>query len=73
MSVIRVGSSSKYADGWEQIFGGSAAGGGRLRSAKATAKAKRPGKKVGKKSAKKAAKKTGGKAGTKKAKRPKRS
>ncbi len=27
MSVIRVGSTGKYADGWEQIFGG--AGGGR--------------------------------------------
>ena len=27
MSVIRVGSTGKYADGWEQIFGGT--GGGR--------------------------------------------
>ena len=27
MSVIRVGSTGTYADGWEQIFGG--AGGGR--------------------------------------------
>jgi len=29
MSVIRVGSTGTYADGWEQIFGGTAAGGRR--------------------------------------------
>jgi hypothetical protein len=37
MSVIRVGSTGTYADGWEQIFGGS--GGGRSgKPKKATAK-----------------------------------
>lgn len=48
MSVIRVGSTSKYADGWDSIFGGR-------RAAKATTSAKKPAKAV--KPAPKAAKK----------------
>jgi hypothetical protein len=44
MSVIRVGSTNTYADGWEQIFGGS---GGRRGSTKAAKPAaKKPGKKA---------------------------
>jgi hypothetical protein len=43
MSVIRVGSTSTYADGWEQIFGS----GGRRGPAKAAKPAaKKPGKKA---------------------------
>jgi hypothetical protein len=34
MSVIRVGSTGKYADGWESIFGGATASGRRLTAAK---------------------------------------
>lgn len=37
MSVIRVGSTGKYADGWDSIFGGR-------KAAKVTASAKKPGK-----------------------------
>jgi|LakMenEpi03Aug12_release.lakeMendotaPanAssembly.Ray.scaffolds.fasta_scaffold1794942_2 hypothetical protein len=29
MSVVRVGSSSKFADGWDLVFGGAKAGRGR--------------------------------------------
>lgn len=43
MSVIRVGSNSKYADGWSHVFGGVKAGG------------KKAAKKVAKKAAKKKA------------------
>jgi hypothetical protein len=46
MSVIRVGSTSTYADGWEQIFGGGGPRG--------PAKAAKP-------AAKKSAQKAGGK------------
>jgi hypothetical protein len=41
MSVIRVGSTGKYADGWEQIFGGAGGARGRKPAAK---KAKPKGK-----------------------------
>lgn len=34
MSVIRVGSTGKYADGWESIFGGATTSGRRLKAAK---------------------------------------
>jgi hypothetical protein len=37
MSVIRVGSTSKYADGWDAVFGRSRSG---------TAAGKKPGKKA---------------------------
>lgn len=54
MSVIRVGSTSKYAEGWDSIFGGGKAG-------KTTTAAKKPGTasaaKAGKKQASRAAKK----------------
>jgi hypothetical protein len=53
MSVIRVGSTGKYADGWEQIFGGT--GGGRR--GKPGAKPKGKAKQATKKAAKKAVKK----------------
>jgi hypothetical protein len=54
MSVIRVGSTSTYADGWEQIFGGA----GRRGTAKpTTSAAKKPAKKAVQK--KPAAKKAG--------------
>jgi len=57
MSVIRVGSTSKYADGWDSIFGGR-------RATKATASARKPAKaakpapKAAKKKASRVAKKT---------------
>jgi hypothetical protein len=51
MSVIRVGSTGTYADGWEQIFGG--AGGGRR--GKPAAKKAKPKPKVKKPAANKAA------------------
>ena len=51
MSVIRVGSTGKYADGWEQIFGG--VGGGR--SGRPAAKKATPKGKAKKATAKKAA------------------
>ena len=38
MSVIRVGSTGKYADGWEQIFGGT----GGSRKGKPAAKQAKP-------------------------------
>jgi hypothetical protein len=50
MSVIRVGSTGSYADGWEQIFGG--AGGGR--GGKPAAKKAKPKAKAKKATAKKA-------------------
>jgi len=53
MSVIRVGSTSKYADGWDHIFGGSA----EKTKTRATT-AKRAGKKRTKKAVKKATAKT---------------
>ena len=41
MSVIRVGSTGKYADGWEQIFGGMGHGrGGKPAAKKGKGKAK---------------------------------
>jgi len=40
MSVIRVGSTGKYADGWEQIFGGVGGGRGRKAGAKRAAAGK---------------------------------
>ena len=60
MSVIRVGSTGKYADGWEQIFGG--AGG---RSGKSSVKKSKPKGNAKKATAKKA---TRPKAAKKKAK-----
>lgn len=44
MSIVRVGTTKKYADGWESIFGGK-------RSDKTTAKRSKPAKKPKKKSA----------------------
>ena len=41
MSVIRVGSTGKYADGWEQIFGGAGGRSGKPRAKKAKGKAKK--------------------------------
>jgi hypothetical protein len=49
MSVIRVGSNSKYADGWSNVFGSSKASSGKT-AAKASTKS-------GKKGTKKAVKK----------------
>lgn len=60
MSVIRVGSTSKYAVGWDSIFGGGKAtkkvAGAKRGKAKAAAAAKTGVKKAGKKTASKAAK-----------------
>jgi len=54
MSIIRVGSTSSYAEGWEAIFGGA----GGKRSGKAAAKKSAAKKPVAKKpAAKKSAKK----------------
>jgi hypothetical protein len=49
MSVIRVGSNSKYADGWSNVFGSSKASAGKT-AAKAS---KKSAKKVTKKAVKK--------------------
>jgi len=53
MSLIRVGSSNKYAEGWDSIFGGR-------KGTKATSSAKKPAKaapKVAKKKASRVVKK----------------
>jgi hypothetical protein len=50
MSLIRVGSTSKYADGWDSIFGGR-------KGSKASASAKKPAPKAVKKKASRLAKK----------------
>lgn len=52
MSVIRVGSTGKYADGWEQIFGGADGG----RKGKPAAKKAKPKKAARTKAVKKKAK-----------------
>ncbi|MCE9631685.1 MAG: hypothetical protein K8S94_13340 [Planctomycetia bacterium] len=52
MSVIRVGSTTKYADGWDTVFGG------RKTAVKKTAAKKAGGKKAPAKQAVAAAKKT---------------
>lgn len=52
MSVIRVGSTTQYADGWEQIFGGP---GGKAGTRKKAAKQARPKGKATKAARKKAA------------------
>lgn len=39
MSVIRVGSTSKYAEGWDTIFGGGKGGGGKTAKKAAGTKA----------------------------------
>jgi len=57
MSVIRVGSSGTYADGWESIFGRPA--GGARRAKKKTAARATKKKATAKRAAKKAAKKAG--------------
>ena len=57
MSIIRVGSTSSYAEGWEAIFG---AGGGAGKKPRAKAGAKKAAKK--KAAAKKTAKKKAAKA-----------
>lgn len=46
MSVIRLGSTSKYADGWEQIFGGGGKGrrGGKAVTKRSTSKASKASK-----------------------------
>jgi len=61
MSVIRVGSTSKYADGWESIFGG--ASGRRLTAGKKSGGVPRKATKAAraKPAAKPAAKKSGAK------------
>jgi len=41
MSVIRVGSTGKYADGWEQIFGGPGGRSGKPGAKQAKGKAKK--------------------------------
>lgn len=51
MSVIRVGSNSKYADGWSNIFGNSKASAGKS----ATKASKKTAKKTAKKGTKKKA------------------
>lgn len=51
MTIVRVGTNSRYANGWEQVFGGSKVSKGRKKAAGSTA-----GKST-KKAAKKAAKK----------------
>lgn len=57
MSVIRVGSTSMYADGWESIFGRGPAGGRQTKkSAAKTGKKKATAKRVAKKPAKKSGK-----------------
>jgi len=68
MSVIRVGSTGSYAEGWEQIFGGAGARGGKSGTKPARRKAK-----VAKASREKAAapKAATSKAATKKAARKK--
>ena len=68
MSVIRVGSTSKYADGWDLVFGGSRGrqpAGKKTRTPTARKAKARPAKKA---KAKAAAKRTksGGKAGRRK-------
>ena len=40
MSVIRVGSTGRYEEGWEQIFGGAGARGGKSGTKPTTRKAK---------------------------------
>jgi hypothetical protein len=59
MSVIRVGSTSTYADGWETIFGRATGGARRPKKARKKSAAKVAKKKVAKKAAKKRAKKAG--------------
>ena len=57
MSIIRVGSTSSYAEGWEAIFGGGGAAGKKPRAnagAKKAAKKKVAAKKTAKKKAAKA-------------------
>lgn len=51
MSVIRVGSTEKYADNWDNIFGGKKKSAGKKTAAKGSAK------KLTKKTTKKATKK----------------
>jgi len=60
MSVIRVGSTSTYADGWETIFGRATTGASRAKKAKKKSAAKASKKKVAtRRVAKKPAKKAG--------------
>jgi hypothetical protein len=54
MSVMRVGSTQKFADNWDNIFGGSKGG---KKKATASAAKSTTKKKAGKKTAKKAKKK----------------
>lgn len=68
MSVIRVGSTSKYADGWDIVFGGSRGrkpAGKKARTTTAKKAKARPAKKAKAKAAVKRAK-SGGKAGRRK-------
>ena len=51
MSVIRVGSNSKYADGWSNVFGSSKASSGKSSTKASTKSAKKGTKKVVKKKA----------------------
>ena len=51
MSVIRVGSNSKYADGWSNVFGSSKASSGKTAAKASTKSAKKATKKTAKKKA----------------------
>ncbi|MFM8579380.1 MAG: hypothetical protein ACKOCN_11380 [Planctomycetaceae bacterium] len=51
MTIVRVGTNSRYANGWEQVFGGSKVSKGRKKAAGSTAG--KSTKKVAKKAAKK--------------------
>ena len=51
MSVIRVGSNSKYAKGWSNVFGSSKASSGKTAAKAATKSAKKGTKKAVKKKA----------------------
>lgn len=51
MSVIRVGSNSKYADGWSNVFGSSKASAGKTAARASTKSAKKATKKTAKKKA----------------------
>jgi hypothetical protein len=51
MSVVRVGSSSKYADGWDVVFGGAKAGGRGRKAGAATKQGRRKASKQTKRAA----------------------
>ena len=67
MSVVRVGSSSKYADGWDLVFGGVQGGRGR----KAGAATKQGRRKASQQATRAAAGKPAGVKAARKQKKPK--